>query len=770
MALALLAGSFPVAAQFCPTDGEVPYRTRFVKAAELDANISGVKKINQEYYYQLEVNPVSLGVTNGTYVLVAERDYSTGKIYLTAQDITKATLTHSLWKIKVTDRSANGRVYTYVNKETGFELAFDHTNALQRVDGDFEIPSTFSGKSKANFGWTYENKGLTDGCIDNWAWYTTEDNGTAELNYKKVYSYFHNGTDSVMALRAVRGLTGGANVDPSQDIPNATYGAGNFVASLSENGLDATENGGWAVIAVKDSKANAQDFIETIGSALEIKPVVAGAKVLNAAEINSMVDADGSFLSFTNHIGEYDAWDEAENGNKAGKFAKFTVLKPGTNEPLNVVDGANPFAHAFTDGKFVAEAYYENLARDNYDAISKTITNPTGNQYAGYDILLRTKDAIEQVGNEKQYGYLYVSEHTYEPKTATSNHDGLQVKIQPYSYLSNGAFGGDRKIVKEIDRGAAYIIDGYPDALEARYHWKVTYYATNDSLVLEPLNASRMNTKEMAAETPFENTHLATEFSEKWVNTVNAATTYNSNTSTDGNWMSDKKEGIPVALFAMNNSQVGDEAQLLTIGTPKNAEAAEANYAAQCKGNGNPAYVTNRVNPDSPYQADMNLRLKFNHGYTYLTRATMASGVYFMNLATNKYSTAQTEHRVNGANLVADMGGHVVYDVEEQGQQDFNHMPATQWVVEQQPCLKGDDVNANENPTVRIYNREYADELFAGQLYTAGDGKFFTIDHRHYGWLATDWDTPETVVDHYRDTYNCADTVTRVSSSTFLKT
>ena len=188
MALALLAGSFPVAAQFCTVNGEVPYHTRFVKAAALDANISGVKKINQEYYYQLQVNPKSLGLTGGTYVLVAERDYSTGKIYLTAQDVEKATLTHSLWKIKVTDRSANGRVYTYVNKETGFELAFDHTNALQRVDGDFEIPSTFSGKSKANFGWTYENKGLTDGCIDNWAWYTTEDNGTAELPYKKVLS------------------------------------------------------------------------------------------------------------------------------------------------------------------------------------------------------------------------------------------------------------------------------------------------------------------------------------------------------------------------------------------------------------------------------------------------------------------------------------------------------------------------------------------------------------------------------------------------------
>ena len=781
MALALLAGSFPVAAQFCPQDGEVPYRTRFVKAAALDDHISGVKKINQEYYYQLEVNPESLATADGTtpegtFVLVAERDYSTGKIYLTAQEISKATLTHSLWQIKVTDRSANGRVYTYVNKETGYELAFDHTNALLQnpSTGDDIIIPTDANKTanddayknnKANYGWSYEFDGLTDGCNDHWAWYTTEDNGIAELEYKKIYSYFHNGTDSVMALRAARRS---ANID---DVAEAVYDAvradgSKVVKGLSDTstGLNGEASGGYAIVAVKDSKANAQDWLDNVSKALEIKPVVAGAKVLNAAEINSMVDADGSFLSFEDHIRKYADWqNDAKNGDKAGKFAKFTVLKPGTNEPLNVVEGANPFAHAFTDGKFVAETYYDNLARDNYNEASQTITNTDGNQYAGYDILLRTKDAIQQVGNEKQYGYLYVSEHTYEPKTATSNHDGLQVKIQPYSYLSNGEAGGDRKIVKEIDKKASYITDGFPDALEARYHWKVTYYATNDSLVLEPLNASRMNTKEMAAETPFEKTHLATEYSNKWVNTVNKATTYNSNTSTDGNWMSDKKAGVPVALFAMNNSQVGDEAQLLTIGTPKNAEASELTYAAVCKGDGNPAYVTNadiKVQDKvlSPYQADMNLRLKFNHDYTSLTRATMASGVYFMNLDTKKYSTAQTENRVNGAYIVADMGGHVVYDVEEQGQQDFNHMPATQWVVEQQPCLEGDDVNANENPTVRIYNREYADELFAGQLYTAGDGKFFTINHREYARLANDGQ--QNVDRHNWKKYNCADTVT----------
>ena len=472
-----------------------------------------------------------------------------------------------------------------------------------------------------------------------------------------------------------------------------------------------------------------------------------------------MVDADGSFLSFTNHIGEYDAWDEAENGNKAGKFAKFTVLNPETGKPLNIVEGANPFAHAFKDGKFVAvPSSYGNLARDKW-AAAGTISNGK-NPYAGYDILLQTNDPIQK----DQFGYLYVSEHNYEG-TPTGNYNGLEVKIQPYAWIESNAGEptAKRYVAKKAQKRSSSATS--PDALEARYHWKATYYATNDSLVLEPLNASRMNTAEMEARKPFEQTHLAkapVSYSKNWVNTVNAALGYASG-NTDAAWMTNKEEGVPVALYAMNNSQVGDTDYLLTIGTPSNAEAYVADYAAVVKPNAgttaNPAYVTNKT-AESAYQADMELRLKFNHGYTYLTRATMPSGVYFMNLDTKKYSTAQTENRVNGAYIVADMGGHVVYDVEEQGQQDFNHMPATQWVVEQQPCLKGDDVNANENPTVRIYNREYAYPLFAGQLYTAGDGKFFTIDHRHCGWLATDWDTLETVVDHYRDTYNCADTVT----------
>lgn len=205
-----LASTLPAAAQLCPDNGEIPYRSREVKAAMLD-KYSDVVSIKEPYWYQLQVDPncierpettnasVKSVTTPGSavnpesgYVLVAERDYSTGKVYLTAKPVTEATLTHSLWQIKVTDRPGNGRVYTFYNKETGYELAFDHTTAL-----------TLDGKGRAaeysDEKFNYEEGGAMDGCITNWAWYTT-DQDRKPLEYKRIYSYFHNQTDSVVGL------------------------------------------------------------------------------------------------------------------------------------------------------------------------------------------------------------------------------------------------------------------------------------------------------------------------------------------------------------------------------------------------------------------------------------------------------------------------------------------------------------------------------------------------------------------------------------------
>lgn len=125
----LLAGSLTAVAQTVNNDGEITYRSRVVKGATLDDAISDVTTINPDYYYQLEVGDTE--DTNAeNLVLSADRDYATGKVYLTVKSKTDAVLSHTLWQIKVTDTSANGRVYTYVNKETGYELAYDHTKAL----------------------------------------------------------------------------------------------------------------------------------------------------------------------------------------------------------------------------------------------------------------------------------------------------------------------------------------------------------------------------------------------------------------------------------------------------------------------------------------------------------------------------------------------------------------------------------------------------------------------------------------------------------------
>ena len=603
----LLAGSLTATAQVCPQNGEFPYRSREVKSAMLDETLQDVTKINQEYYYQLQVNPESLGFTKGTaefdgeYVLTAERDYSTGKIYLTAQKSNNATLTHSLWKITVKDRTVNGRVYVFENKETGFELSFDHMNALQRdAKGNITF-KTADGKKNANTGWKYGKDGLMDGCTYNWAWYTT-DAQAGKFDYKKVYSYFHNGTDSVMALMAVKpkvatGDLGDIVYNTDEDERGVAVAKG-----LSEKGLNGTANNGFAIVAVKDSKTNAEHYLADVTGALEIKPVVAGAKVLNADEINTMIDANGSFLSFPNHIAEYMVWNNAENPAEAGKDAKlttkFTVCKPGTNEPMTFA--SNPF-----DKKFKAiEANVEELHRD---AVTTVLGHTFPADYAGYDVLLETVDPLWTKGNDKQYGYLYVSEYPYEGTVFQGAYNALEVKVAPYAYLTDpGVQTSEKRIVKNYEEAT----DKLNDALQARYHWKVTYYATNDSVVFEPLNASRMRQDDATNKLKFEASYLNVNKPALYLNTVNKGTAY---PGANGNTMYNKDFGVPVALYAMNfDPEAGDKAAFLTVGYASgksvSGEAINAGlnkWAAKEKTEkGNPAYVTNQTAADT-YQSQM---------------------------------------------------------------------------------------------------------------------------------------------------------------------
>ena len=800
MALALLAGSFPVAAQYCPQNGEVPYHTRLVKSAKLDAHFQDVYKINENYWYQLQVDPASLTVknqaqdaklsANAEYVLTVERDYSTGKLYLTARPSTDAVLTHSLWQIKPAGRDVNGKTYVFVNKETGFELTYDHYNALKRSDANgavFNNPIEISNptsnfKKSTNYGWDFEKDGLQDGCNSAWDFYTNKASDKP-FDYSPLYSYFHAG-DSVMFLRSV-----------PANYADEVYGSSssafhrNISSAIGVNGTSS-----FAVVAVKESEAKALDLIDGVNKtdgALRIKPVVAGAKVLNAEEINTMIDADGSWMTFPNWIKGYAEWNDGDSEDEdqmKSRYTKFTVLKPGhPDQALTIADGTNPF-----DGEFKAvQSTWAPLNRDNYPSEVASENYQYSNSekksvYAGYNILFETKEPLKTVGKEEQYGYLYVHEHNFE-KTPTGTYNGLKVVVQPYAFMYEGEDGKlhrQYKLDYIKDEATASVTDptAYPDPLEARYFWKVTYYATNDSVVLEPLNASRMIGSDMKDKKAFEETELAKHWAKNFLNTVNPGISYGATYAPDpttfdkSNGMYNKAPGVPVALYAINNAQVGDDAQLITVGVPTaltaSMNAHDPNYAAVVKKeSGNPAYVTNNSAEKYKYayQSEMELRLRFANNYTHLQRATVESGLYYINLQSKKTGSNpnHTENREFGAYIVEDMMGHVVYDASQK-EQDFSHMPATQWVVEQQQCLKeASDINYNKYPTVRITNREFANNVFDGQLYKDANGNLFTINHRDYNWAPV-----QSTVDNHVYTgpdkgvsanngiaLNCADTI-----------
>ncbi len=681
----LLAGSLTAVAQVS-VDGVATYRSEIVKSAITDkavktpngeATLEDVTSINQEYYYQLQVKNSTIGVeTKDQYVLVAERNYKTGQVYVFAQKADSATLSHSLWKIKVTDRSANGRVYTFVNKETGYELAYDHDKAF--VNGDDHFVPEVGAES--------------NGCISNWAWYTTESD-SKPLDYKKIYSYFHAQTDSVIALC---------------DIGNGS--------SIDGIKLDDAV----AIAPIKISKKEAGDYLltddEKESKFVAIKPVVAGAQVLSADDINTMIDANGSY-------------QKAE-----GKEAKFTVCKPGTYEEMSFAEGANPFAG--TTFKAVAS---------KNDLVKKGATEEEG-KYAGYNVLLSagTTDDVTK--------YLYVSEFPYEGSAFQNIYNGLQVTTEQYRDLNSliktslGATKADE--YKNYEEAAEHDID----ALSARYHWKVTYYPTQDSVVFEPLNASRMSAitaqqkldPGMSTWAEYENLKTA----EDWLNTINKGKDSNDK----GNAGSKKSEKVPVALYAMNfGPAAGDKGSFLTVGYADGGDGTEVNPAGgasyKAKKKDNNAYVTS-------YQSKMNLAIRFKHSYENdYERATLEPGLYFINLKNSGADKTQTENRVDGAYLVKDMKNHFVYDTQDDAQ-DFLHMPATQWVVEQLHCTEGDDVNYNKTPQVAVWNREFNDKedeltdaFFAGQLYRdKKSGYLLTLNKMNKA------DGDQTV-DHHRDNY-----------------
>ena len=696
-----LAGTLPVGAMIHHTaNGEVPYRTDLVKSAVSSYHCNGVNSIDETKWYQLVVseegdkegeqaNHVDGTGANMT-VLTMERDYTTGNLTLTVKKIEDAALTHSLWKITTVRDNVNSRdLFAYENMETGYKLTFDEFNALD-----------LNGSSNATIVVKNVEATILNGCTDNWRWYTHKAQ-TSDFVQKTVFSFFH-GKDSVMAM------------------------------ALNQNN---------EVVLVKESAVKAEDEAKSIGGLLAVRPIIAGAKVLNAAEINSMIDADGSYKKFTNIANN----NTSENVTLGGTKVNFKFSKTLDKNPL-------------TETYKAVASPYSLLNRDKWN-------EDTNEVYSGYDILLQ---------NVKTGKYLMVSPDRFEKPTAPGVYGGLLLKDADYQKLNSktnptALVNADPTILPDVMSNL--------DAHQARYHFKFTYYPTNDSLVIEPLNASVKESEEID--------YLQSDLVRKdgdavkmvdYFNTVNAGIAYNNGSW--GNVLFNKAAGVPVALGAINNgTSTSDASEILAVSVPSNIAAAQDRYKTLCKEefacssssiDGNPAYVTNycvnHVGDQGTveYLANMGVKISFDNFRTPLVRTTVKSGLYFIQLSTTvQDDPTYTEKRHNGSYIVADMAGRLVYDVKD-ANQDFTHMPATQWVVEELNCdVYDNDVNTNEAALVKITNREYGIEGFVGQLYSAGkdangQDKYYFINHKYAAGM---WNEG-TDIPKRGEPFACHDTLT----------
>ena len=692
MAAALLAGSFSASAQivdatyeknhgasdYGPVESETLYRTQNTYADGFDEysgtlekdlfnnNDFRVSKIEEGKWYQLEVGKSSSAADRK--VLVQLRNYSTGELYLKSVPLKNLTsiagshkisgvnpsLNSSLWRITVSKTTEGSYIYKFENKETGYTLSYNCADATVINDkGDIDPDGKFTGTENA------ESRIVKSG-IDTWRWYTKDQtNETAGFKDMKLYTYDHK-FKKIIGLALKKGTSG--------DVISVV--------------ADADEVGG------TEGTQIAADY-----NILSLTVRNAGVRVLSAKDINSMIDADGSWMNKADHYADRDS--------------AFFKNAQGVSNDL------------FTNGYKAYEVSYADLK----------ITSSSA--YAGYNIYLAKK--YTDVDGVEYNKYLMVSPNErYENIPATANYGSLVVKddffstyasgkITPIGGLEKGKYVGKYSGDKRDD--AFTKKSGTVDALTARYLWKVSYYPTVDSLVFEPLNASVVGSKDVAEDRNWEETGLPTAAIEKFYNTVNAATAATAVTATTNGVVKDKFAPLALSVVNVGSSNI-DVQKVLTVGQSQNVGGSFK--GTQLTGKLGKPVVTNR-------QGVFGLKAQFDHEYTHMTRATVEDGLYYIQISVNKNDN--NSMRTNGKYLVMNMAGRLLYDSPTE-YQNYDHMPATQWVIEKDTYA----LTEGSTPYVYITNREYGkastaksglaeNYSFYGQLYKTSDGKYYFINH-----------------------------------------
>ena len=697
---------------------------------------SEVNKIEADKWYQLRVGEEK------NQVLIQERDFKTGEVTLRIVDADKAPLNYSLWQISYDKKDgATGGKFTFKNKETGLGIIFDHKTAY----GKDKIATTAtSADLKAS---------ILEGCNVEWSWFSSNVDNTQKLANEILYANFHDSDKYIVLKKSSR-------------------------TAANQYGLNIV---GTQVVAAVYTAAEAGNKA-TSCEALTLTPVVAESVVLNAKDINRMIDAqkDGAagfnFMTPTG-IGNRTAMSPEDNST-------LDTYKYIAVEDETIVNAllAKAAASLTTEQKESIEIAFK-LTDNYYDQWANNKTGGDWNNGQSRETLTGVEEAYKNYEKSKSSTSLQdrltsaynlavalLADYTeYYPEQAKIDIDGWldaegeklvsDSRLDASNYLvstltellkidglaGQSAYQKQAEMARrfpirlqaQIDADPAkndkylmvdtarweeatenpsnspelYLANKKPDMknglyVDARFNFRLTYFPTEDSLLIEPLNASVMTDAEYKADTYWRNSIVARQF----ISSSDIATGTKGLSASNSELATEEEEGPVAVMLSKLNTKDG---WVVTAGGVD--------------------YIKGAVN------GTLHTCIEFDHSYPYLTRITLDQAVYTIQLVTDK-APDLTTHRANGVNVVADMSGHVVYD-EKEASQNFAHMPATQWVVEYTGC--------EEDPVarVKVVNREYSNVAFEGQLYKADDNVFI-INHNY-----------DNTLGHHNTKFACSDTL-----------
>ena len=697
---------------------------------------SEVNKIEADKWYQLRVGEEK------NQVLIQERDFKTGEVTLRIVDADKAPLNYSLWQISYDKKDgATGGKFTFKNKETGLGIIFDHKTAY----GKDKIATTAtSADLKAS---------ILEGCNVEWSWFSSNVDNTQKLANEILYANFHDSDKYIVLKKSSR-------------------------TAANQYGLNIV---GTQVVAAVYTAAEAGNKA-TSCEALTLTPVVAESVVLNAKDINRMIDAqkDGAagfnFMTPTG-IGNRTAMSPEDNST-------LDTYKYIAVEDETIVNAllAKAAASLTTEQKESIEIAFK-LTDNYYDQWANNKTGGDWNNGQSRETLTGVEEAYKNYEKSKSSTSLQdrltsaynlavalLADYTeYYPEQAKIDIDGWldaegeklvsDSRLNASNYLvstltellkidglaGQSAYQKQAEMARrfpirlqaQIDADPAkndkylmvdtarweeatenpsnspelYLANKKPDMknglyVDARFNFRLTYFPTEDSLLIEPLNASVMTDAEYKADTYWRNSIVARQF----ISSSDIATGTKGLSASNSELATEEEEGPVAVMLSKLNTKDG---WVVTAGGVD--------------------YIKGAVN------GTLHTCIEFDHSYPYLTRTTLDQAVYTIQLVTDK-APDLTTHRANGVNVVADMSGHVVYD-EKEASQNFAHMPATQWVVEYTGC--------EEDPVarVKVVNREYSNVAFEGQLYKADDNVFI-INHNY-----------DNTLGHHNTKFACSDTL-----------